>query len=112
MTTGAILKAYRDRNNLSQEIVASFLGIKREMLSYYENDTREIPLESLEKLANLYGADLADFFETEKDVVQTNLAFAFRAEELCIEDLGALSQFRKIVKNYFKILELEKGYAA
>lgn len=112
MTTGAILKAFRERNNLSQEAVASFLGIKnREVLSYYENDTREAPLEILEKLADLYGAELADFFETENEQVQANVAFAFRADGICDADLNAIAQFRKVVKNYFKIIELEKNYA-
>ncbi|MCO4291352.1 helix-turn-helix transcriptional regulator [Solitalea sp. MAHUQ-68] len=107
MTTGAILKAFRERNNLSQETVASFLGIRREMLSYYENDSREAPLDVLEKLADLYGADLADFFETDNDQIQANIAFAFRADGIHESDFYQISQFRKVVKNYFKILELE-----
>ncbi|UKJ06309.1 helix-turn-helix domain-containing protein [Solitalea lacus] len=107
MTTGAILKAFRERNNLSQESVASFLEVKREMLSYYENDSRVAPLDVLEKLADLYGAELADFFETDNDQIQTNIAFAFRAEGIQESDLHQIAQFRKIVKNYFKLIELE-----
>ena len=107
MTTGAILKAFREGNNLSQEEVASFLGIKRELLSYYENDSREAPVDVLEKLANLYGADLADFFETETNQIKTNIAFAFRANGIEESDLDQIAQFRKAVKNYFKIIELE-----
>ena len=112
MTTGAILKAFRERNNLSQEAVVSFLGIKnREILSYYENDSREAPLEILEKLADLYGAELADFFEPENEQVHTSIAFAFRANGIKDADLNEIAQFRKVVKNYFKIIELEKNYA-
>jgi transcriptional regulator with XRE-family HTH domain len=107
MTTGTILKACREGNNLSQEAVASFLSIKRELLSYYESDTREAPLDVLEKLANLYGADLADFFETENNQIKANIAFAFRANGIEESDLNQIAQFRKAVKNYFKIIELE-----
>ena len=107
MTTGAILKAFREGNNLSQEMVASFLSIKRELLSYYENDSREAPIEVMEKLANLYGADLADFFETENNQIKANIAFAFRANGIEETDLNQIAEFRKVVKNYFKIIALE-----
>ena len=111
MTTGAILQAFRERNNLSQEVVASFLKIKREMLSYYENDSREVPLNVLEKLADLYGIQLADLFETERQQILANIAFAFRADGIKESDLIQIAGFRKVVKNYFKLIELEKTYA-
>ena len=112
MTTGAILKAFRERNNLSQEVVARFLGIKRETLSNYETENRgEAPLEVLEKLADLYGVELADFFETDREQIQSNIAFAFRADGIEESDLSQIAQFRKVVKNYFKLIELEKSHA-
>ena len=103
---GFVLKAYREKNNFSQESVASFLGIKRELLSYFENDSREASVEILEKLADLYGAELVDFYETDIDEIQTNIAFAFRAKEINAEDLKVLAQFRKVVKNYLKMVEI------
>ena len=111
MEPGHVLKVFRERNNFSQEAVASFLGIKRELLSYYENDSRKPSVEVLEKLADLYGVELADFFETDKDHINTNVAFAFRATEVNDTDMKELAQFRKVVKNYLKIVELEKGNA-
>jgi len=47
MEIGQVLKAFRERNNFSQEAVASFLEIKRELLSYYENDSRKPSVEVL-----------------------------------------------------------------
>ena len=111
MEIGQVLKAFREKNNFSQEAVASFLGIKRELLSYYENDSREPSVEVLEKLADLYGAELADFFETDKDHINTNVAFAFRASNVDENDMKELAQFRKVVKNYLKIVELENKNA-
>lgn len=110
MKTGEIIRAYRERMGLSQEIVASFLGIKRETLSYYENNPdgrNQASLEVLEKLANLYGVDLADFFEDDIKQLNANLAFAFRATDLNENDLNEIAQFRKVVKNYLKIIDLE-----
>lgn len=103
---GFVLKAYREKSGFSQESVASFLGIKRELLSYYENDSREPSVEILEKLADLYGAELIDFYETDLDKIHTNIAFAFRAKEINSDDLKVLAQFRKVVKNYLKMAEI------
>jgi transcriptional regulator with XRE-family HTH domain len=108
MTTGAILQAYRDRMKLSQDQVANYLNVKREMLSYWENDSREVPLEMLEKLADLYGADLEDFFEIDVQQVKANIAFAFRADDVSESDLREIAHFRKVVKNYLKLSILEK----
>jgi transcriptional regulator with XRE-family HTH domain len=115
MKTGEVIKAYRERMNLSQATVASFLNIKRETLSYYENNPEgrmEAPLEVLEKLADLYGANLADFFEEDTNQLKANLAFAFRATDLKQNDLNEIASFRRVVKNYLKILELEKSHAS
>ncbi len=115
MKTGEIIRAYRERMNLSQEAVASFLDIKRETLSYYENSTdgrAEAPLDVLEKLADLYGVDLTDFFENDASQLKANLAFAFRASDLKENDLSQIAQFRKVVKNYIKLIDLEKNHAS
>lgn len=112
MNIGPILKSYRDNTHLSQEAVAAYLGIHREELSYYETDRRDAPLDVLEKLADLYGAQLNDFFETDQLQLQANVAFAFRADAIASADLITLAEFRKAVKNYFKICELEKKHAS
>ncbi len=110
MNLGNALKIYREKNNFSQEVVASFLGIKRELLSYFENNSREPSLDVLEKLADLYGAELVDFFEQDENSFNANFAFAFRAENIEENDLLVLSKFRKVVKNYIRISELDKSY--
>jgi transcriptional regulator with XRE-family HTH domain len=108
MTTGSILQDLRIKQGFTQEAVASFLKINRVSISHYEANDREAPIEVLEELSNLYGVTLNDFFETNPDIVKTNIAFAFRADELTEEDLHQIADIKKIVKNYFKILNLEK----
>lgn len=104
---GEILQTFRNKNGLSQQKVADYLNVKRETLSYFETNEREAPLDVLERLADLYGADLTDFFETDPQIIQNNLAFAFRAEEIQDIDLPHLELFRKAVKNYSKLCQLE-----
>ena len=103
-----IIKELRLKNNFSQEQLAQFLDCKREMISYYENSERDVPVEVLEKLADLFGIELEDFFEENISQINTNIAFAFRANAMSESDLHELANFRKIVKNYNKILQLER----
>lgn len=109
MPIGSTLKAYREKIGFTQEEVAAYLGIKRELLSYYENDEREASVHILESLANLFGVELNDFFETDKSRIATNVAFAFRASSMVTADHKEIAGFHKAVRNYLKIIDLEKA---
>jgi len=104
------IKLIREKIGLSQEEVAKYLGIKRELISYYETGSRPVPLEILERLADFYGIDLADLISDNKEVLNANLAFALRTneDELDKEDLENIASFKKVVMNYLKMIELNK----
>ena len=53
----------REQSGLTQEEVASKLGISRQRLILVENGERDLSTEELEILAALFGIDVADFFE-------------------------------------------------
>ena len=101
----ANIKALRNKTGLKQEVVANVLGVKRELISYYETGAREIPLEHFEKLADLFGVELQDLLEVDMTKQKINTAFAFRAEEITNSDLEQIISFKKIVKNHIKISE-------
>ena len=103
---GKNIKAYRDINRFSQDTVANFLGVKREMMSYYENGSREIPFEVLNRLSDLYGVELSDFYEEDENLVKENVACAFRTDGLEMADLETIADFKAIVKNYLKMNHL------
>jgi transcriptional regulator with XRE-family HTH domain len=103
-----IIRTLREKFGYSQDAVANFLEVKREMISYYETGARDVPLEVLEKLADLFGVDLEIFFSDSIEEATTELAFAFRADELNENDLGSIAAFRRIIKNYQRITNLEK----
>ena len=103
--TGGNISSLRNKLALSQQQVADYLGIKRENISYYENGNREIPLEHLEKLADLFGVELYDLMESDLVNQKATLAFAFRADQVDVKDLQNISRFKKIVKNYIKMKE-------
>ena len=104
---GNNLNLFRKKLNLTQDNVAHFLGIKREMLSYYETGERIAPLDFLNKLSDLYGVELKDLLEKNFEDTKINVALSFRAEKLNEQDLKTIANFRKIVKNYLKMIKLE-----
>lgn len=104
--TGLIIKGLRDKYEYTQDKVAVFLGIKREMISFYETGEREVPLEILEKLSDLFGVDLDVFFIDNVDEAVAEVVFAFRKNDFDNDDMEAMAAFGKIVKNYLKINNL------
>ncbi|OUJ68996.1 hypothetical protein BXP70_27160 [Hymenobacter crusticola] len=106
---GNNIKAFRTNMELSQQQLADFLGVKREMVSYFENGTRKPSILLLEKLANLFGINLADLLSNNPQEQQLAAAFAFRASgELGAPQLEQVADFRRIVTNYLKMQELLK----
>lgn len=108
-TTGLVIKGLRERYGYTQEKLASFLDLKREMISFYETNEREAPLEILEKLSDLFGVELSVFFNETVEDAMAEVVFAFRKDSLNESDMNKLSDFGKIVKNYLKINRLHNG---
>lgn len=105
-TSGLIIKGLRDKYGYTQDKVAGFLEIKREMISFYETGEREVPLEVLEKLSDLFGVNLDVFFVENVDEALAEVVFAFRKNDFDNDDMRAMAAFGKIVKNYLKINNL------
>lgn len=105
-TTGLVIKGLREKYRYTQDKVAEYLGIKREMISFYENEGREIPLEVLEKLSDLFGVELDVFFVDNVDEALAEVVFAFRKDDFESDDMDNMAAFGKIVKNYLKINNL------
>lgn len=104
---GKNLETLREKRGLSQEEVASYLGVSRPVISYYETATREIPLIHLEKLADLFCVEVADLTEVKSSLEQqASFAFAFRTDGLSAGDLQSIGNFQRVVKNYLKLKRL------
>lgn len=105
-TTGLVVKGLREKYGYTQDKVANYLGIKREMISFYENEGREIPLDVLENLSDLFGVELDVFFIDNVDEALAEIVFAFRKDDFDNDDMDNMAAFGKIVKNYLKINNL------
>ena len=53
-TIGDVLKEYRIKNNMTQEFVAQALGVSRQAVSKWENNTSEPSTSNLLAIAKLY----------------------------------------------------------
>jgi transcriptional regulator with XRE-family HTH domain len=96
---------------VTQSQMAKYLGLNsRESISQYESCDREIPLGVLESCCNIFGVELIDLFEEDEKLVKSNLHFAFRADELSKKDVESISQFKKIIGNYMRMIRIEDGH--
>lgn len=103
---GHNLKSLREANNLTQNQVATYLGINRSAYANYEAGEREAPIEILEKACNLMGCEMELLFDDDERAVKNMLVCAFRADNLSVSDMEEVSAFKEIVLNYMKMERL------
>jgi transcriptional regulator with XRE-family HTH domain len=99
---GRNIRNYRNLQDLNQQQLADYIGVTRELISLIESGKRDISLENLTKLADLFGIELSDLLEEDNEVQDVNLALAYRANDSII-DLESIASFKRIVLNYKKL---------
>lgn len=104
---GIKLREARKKSGLTQSQVAELIGINKAQLSYYETATREINLNILEKLANLYGYKI-DYFVSGNEIEEPEIQIAFRGIDLCNEDLKTIAWTKTFLNNLSEMNELIK----
>ena len=102
------IKAIRKKLGYTQETVADVLGIARPTYTEYETKDIDIPFNTLEKLSDFFGVELASFFAENDNQLKDTLVCAFRTDGISIEDLRKITKFKSIVKNYIKMQRIEK----
>jgi len=103
---GRNIKILREANGFTQEQMSQYLGVQRSAYANYEACKREMPIDAMEKAADLFGCDLSLFYEEDPAKVKNALAYAFRVENLSINDMQEIAHFKKVVKNYLKISKM------
>jgi transcriptional regulator with XRE-family HTH domain len=100
---GEKLKEVREKNGFTQSEVERATGIKRELLSYYENGRREIDIAALEKLASFYGYSIEYFI---KNAEEPEVTIAFRTNGLTAEDIEVIGWAKNFVNNLYQMEKL------
>lgn len=103
---GSNILKHRRIQGLSQQQIAEYLGITREMISLIETGRREISTSNLNKIADLFGIELAELLEEDQVLQEANVAFSFRTDSNGV-DLSNIAAFRRIVMNYLKMEKLK-----
>lgn len=100
-----VLRQIRERFGFTQKAISSYLGISQPAYQKYEAGETEISIESISKLARLYGIDEYDILKG--NIERANLAFAFRKYgDINLEEVA---HFQQIITNYIMMCdELEK----
>lgn len=91
------LKMMREKAGLRQGQIADYLGVSQTFISKVETGERNLTVDQLENLVNLYGYSLAAFEGIEQDV--NPIQFAFRSHDVSQDDLHVIAEIGKIAIN-------------
>lgn len=94
---GEKISILRGESGISQKLLAEYLSVDQSYISKIEKGERQINLELLSKLSDLFGCTLESFNEDKTDHPQ--LAIAFRADSIEVDDLQTISVLQKIALN-------------
>lgn len=95
---------YRERNNKSEEEIATYLGIQKKAYKRYESGDREPSIDKLYKLAKYYNCTIDDFINVdEKFTVK-------RDEVLSTKDLDNLGCHHQFSHGLVSMLTKGKSY--
>jgi len=103
---GRNIKLYREANSLTQKEIADYIGVQREVVSYYETGERNPPVAILMKISDVFGVELDELLEESLDIAKDSLVLAFRSDSLDRGNLEEIVNFKKIIKNYIKMERL------
>lgn len=104
---GAKIKKLRTNFGYSQQELADYCGVQREIISYYENGTREISLLHLEKIASYLSVDMESLMDDEINEMHPDFELVFRADQLSVSDRNQIADFKEIISNYLKMKGIE-----
>jgi len=105
---GERFKKLREESGLSQKQIAGYLNVDQSYISRYEKNERQLSLDMLEKLSNLFGCSIEYFIS--EDSAYKPLPFALRATHVTSEDLETVAAINKIALNLRDMQSLlEKG---
>lgn len=105
MILGERLKELRIMYGYTQADVSLLLGVDQSLISKYESGERQVSIDTLEKLGDLYCCDLVHT----PPVVSPAIQVAFRANSIDVSNMKAIQAVNRIVLNSVFMADLLKG---
>jgi transcriptional regulator with XRE-family HTH domain len=103
---GQRLASVRNSLGFKQKQVASYLGVPRETVSYFESGARRISTETLTKLAQLYGYRVSYFIDESIIDQVPQVSIAFRVTDFSDSDLQVIAEVKRIASNLLSLYNL------
>ena len=98
------IKIYRNRLGLTQKNLAEYLGVTTSIIKSIENGKSDPNLFQTKKLADLFFTDEHDLIVKEKTPKKyPEISRVFKNKKVNRIDMGSISRFFKIVKNYINL---------
>lgn len=104
---GEKFKKIREESGLTQGQIADYLKVNQSYISRYEKNERQLSVDLLEKLSNLFGCSIEYF--TSDDSQYNPLPFALRASCITAEDLETVAVINKLALNLRSMENIMKG---
>src|SRR5579883_3030323 len=104
---GTRLKKAREAVGLTQEGVADQMGLSRSAIAQVEAGNRSVSSMELDRMANLYGREMRDFFAPDFGP-ENPLAGLFRRNEDIADDPSAMRALRHCVSLGRELTNLER----
>ncbi len=92
------LKMMREKAGVQQGQIAEYLGVTQTFISKVESGERNLTVDQLESVVNLYGYSLAPFTDS-KDLDPQPIRFAFQAQDVSQDDFHAIAEISRIASN-------------
>jgi len=105
---GEKFKKIREDSGLTQAQIANYLNVDQSYISRYEKNERQLSVDLLEKLSNLFGCS-TEYFTSPENNKYKSLPFALRAKNITTEDLKTIAAINKIALNLRSMESLLKG---
>lgn len=101
---GDRLKELRIKFGYTQADISALLGVGQSLISKYESGERQVSIDTLEKLGDLYCCDLVHT----PPVVSLELQVAFRANSVDASNMKAIQAVNRVVLNSIFMANLLK----
>ena len=101
------LRYLRKSCGISQEALAGYLNVDQSMISKIENDERNITLDMLYKLSELYVCPIEMLLQ--EHLAPQSIKVPFRSKNATANDFCQISKANKIILNLKEMLNLKEN---
>lgn len=97
------IRRLRIDKGITQQSLAEYLEVDQSFISKIESSERNLNVEIVEKLADLFACNVRDLVDDDKEVKLLSLSFRNKIDN--VTDLEHIGYANKIVKDFIEIID-------